>query len=538
MQGILGNRKMSALGSRVAVENSKISFQSEFKFFTKFIKKVAFVMSEKKERIKRRREIINKRLHEKAVIAGETNKEVAAIENSSSDDEVLKSDQQIAESVSQLQRKKENHTRDVTSTRVKVNKEESLRRICHEIKRREIIEKARDGGKQENICDSAGIETNWDDITHNEDIRNVHNTMKKIKETYDDIIEKKNSLLEDFLCQLKQQDHTYLESLRNQTDTINHARELSTKQISAIKAFSDQELKSINEAFRDDRRNLINDHSAHLKSLADKKRSLIEQSVKTLELRNLDREKKIGNAYDEVNKEYNALREKLQDQVVQLEREWSISRGLHMVSADQIEYDHREIETKNFESEQRIKKNKKRIVQFKENLNKELDRSKTTEKKDRKKNDCLELDCRRLEGQYQNLLSKLHRFELSEDQKYYSALAMHKEELTLFSSLISNTRIDIKDIFSGQTPSIDENKKYWDSSTMSYVEGRKSQKENETFSWSQLENVVVKYHDLLEKRASASHNVDQVSRHNHNLESELSTNLNDDINKSLIVPPL
>lgn len=516
-------------------------------------------MPDKEERIKRRREIIQKRCSEKVTKGDQINKEVTANDCESVgkplDHEHLKSEQQIAESVSQLRRRKENHIQDVSSTRIKVNHEESSRRIQHEHKRSEIIEKAKAGQKLN--AEDVLIEIDWDTLDQDAiDLKEIHDTMKKIKSNYDEILAEKDSLIDDFREELKQQDQLYLDGLRSQERTIDHTREMTTKQISAIKAFGDDELKAIDEAFEEDRRILINEQSAHLKSLGDKKRSAVKESLQTVDTRKDDNEKDILNAHDAVNAEYNTLRNKLQDQVAQLEREWSVSRGLYLVSTDQIEYDHREIETRNSESELKIKRSKKRIVQFKEELNRELDRTRSTEEKEGKKNNSLELDCRRLEGQYQNLLSKLHRFEVSEDQKYFSALSMHKEEATMLLNRIRNVRDQMMELFAvhahdaGSEESDereigtirtnigkDEAPTNGEEKTGLEIDPEEGSQQ-QTFSWSQLESVIVKYHELLEKRTSTLHNVSQVSIQNATLQSDLDASLKDDINKALIVPPL
>ncbi len=497
-------------------------------------------MSAREDRIRRRREIIQKRCSENATKGDQDDKDSTTSESieKDSNNECLKSEQQIAESLSQLKRRKDNHIQDATSIRVKVDREENVRRIERESYRSKINEKAKAVLKQ-NLNIDGSTKIDWDALDPGTvELKEIYNNMEKIKNNYDEILAEKDCLIEEFRLELKQQDQLYLESLKNQEETIDRTREMTSKQISAIKTFCDDELKAIDESFQEDRRHLIQEHAAHLKSLAAKKRSAADESLRAASDRKDEKEKKILDAHDAVNAEYNALRDKLQDQVAQLEREWSVSRGLYLVSADQIDYDHREIETKNSESEQKIKRNKKRIIQFKEELNRELDKTKTTEQKETKKNDSLELDCRRLEGQYRNLLSKLHRFEVSEDQKYYSALSMHKEEATTLSDRIRKVKDEIMGLFdvrytesAGETlSSIDEK----NDPAIDCSGGDTKQQ----FSWDQLENIIVRYHDLLEKRTRTLKNVSHISEQNSSLERQLDANLKDDINKSLIVPPL
>jgi hypothetical protein len=499
-------------------------------------------MSSKEERIERRREIIQKRYYENYTNEHQCNEEASVNESEgkSLDHERLLSEQQIAESLSQLHRRKDDHIKDTKSIREEVDGDENARRTQYEKERSKLIEKAKCGG----LNDGVSIEIVWD-ISEDETttrMRELHEKMEEIKKNYNDILAEKDSLIDDFEDKLKHQDQIYLEGLRKQEHTIDLTQKMAKKQISAIKKFCDDELKAIEEAFQEDRRILINEQTIHLKSLADKKREAVKGSLQTMQSRKQEKDRKILNTYDSVNEEYNALRNKLQDQVSKLEREWSVSRGLHVVSADQIEYDHREIETKNSESEQKIKRNKKRIVQFKEELNRELERTRTTEKKERKKNDSLELDCRRLEGQYRNLLSKLHRFEVCEGQKYFSALSMHREEASMLSIRIRDVRDEIMGLLSengsNENKLVQSNENEIMISTSCVDENAgDGDADLDSLPWSQLESAIVKYHGLLEKYTSTIHTVSQISNQNAALQRELDASLNDDIKKSLIVPP-
>ena len=151
------------------------------------------------------------------------------------------------------------------------------------------------------------------------------------------------------------------------------------------------------------------------------------------------------------------------------------------------------------------------------------------------------------------MLSKLHRFEVSEDQKYFSALSMHKEEATMLLNRIRNVRDQMMELFAvhahdagseesdereiGPTIGKDEAPTNGEEKTGLEIDPEEGSQQ-QSFSWLQLESVIVKYHELLEKRTSTPHNVSQVSIQNATLQSDLDASLKDDINKALIVPPL
>ena len=405
------------------------------------------MMSEKEERIKRRRETIQKRRDNAGKVKADNSETTNSVTSPSSGHEHLKSEQQIVESISHLRRRKESLFKELSSIRIDVDSRENSHRIECESRRNDILKQTKEGIDIGND-DIAALSKH--DKQDSDDIKETHETMEMIRKKYNAILDNKDIVIEVFKKKLRDHDHDYLETLKKHESIIDNIRDLTMDQISVMQKLRVDELKSIDEAFREDRRALIEEHSINLKTLMEKKESIVVSSLDSIQNRMDEKEKRILQAHDTVSKEYNDLRDKLQEQVTQLEREWSVSRGLYSVSIDQIEYDHREIQSKNTESENRIKKSKKRIVQFKEELNRELDRTRTAEEEDSKKNSSFEMDCRRLEGQYRNLLSKLHRFELLEDQKFSSALSMHKEEAKSLTGRIEQVRNTTIDMFFDQ----------------------------------------------------------------------------------------
>ena len=66
-----------------------------------------------------------------------------------------------------------------------------------------------------------------------------------------------------------------------------------------------------------------------------------------------------------------------------------------------------------------------------------MEQARPTEEKDTWTNGSLEEDRQRLEDQFQNLLMKLNRFDLLQEQMFTAALAMHTKEA---ATLLQNTR--------------------------------------------------------------------------------------------------
>jgi len=362
---------------------------------------------------------------------------------------LFQSEQQIVESLSQLERCMENQSKDVTAIQIKLGREESAIRAKNELSQSEILKQV-EGNDDNEVREEHLIETIWDEIQAlfpKTDVREIHDALENAKLKFEHLLQKKDGMIDILSGGLQEQDLVFLETVRNQEISADSMRALMDNQMLSIQRLSRDELRSVEEMFEEDRCTLLEEHSSEMRSLVQKKRLEEMASLNAMQKRVDEKTENAAKTHDEVTEEYNSLKNKLQEQVSQLERDWSVSRGLYALSSDQIEYDHREVETRNIENEIKIKKSKKRIVQIKGDLKKELEQARSSEEKDKRKNGGLEIDCHRLEGQFQNLLTKLYRFDRLQEQTFSAALAMHKEEAGISSRKIQDTQDAIEEVF-------------------------------------------------------------------------------------------
>jgi len=271
-------------------------------------------------------------------------------------------------------------------------------------------------------------------------VREIHESLETAKLKCEAILQKKNGMVDMLRDGLREQDRVFLETVKEQENMSDSLRALMDNHMSSAQGLCRDELITIEEAFEKDRCTLVEEQSSEISASIEKKKNEETNSLNAMQKRMDEKIENAAKTHDEVTADYNALRNKLQDQVSQLERDWSVSRVLYTVSSDQIEYDNRAVETKNTENETRIKKSKKRIVQVKEDLKQELEQARSTEEKDTRTNGGLEVDCQRLESQFQNLLMKLNRFDLLQEQMFSAALAMHTEEAATLLQKTRNTQ--------------------------------------------------------------------------------------------------
>ncbi len=278
-------------------------------------------MGEKEERIKQRREVIHRRYYG---TENETDNPASSHEKTDANFEQLKSEQQVVESVSHLQRRKKDQIDSITSFRVSADTAEGALRIEHEITRKNylsIIKK-----EHEHI---QYPRSSWESVSDENDLIRCHEIIEGIKHEYEEIIARKDDLIERFKERLIKQDDLYIECLRQHEVVTNRVREQSTTELEAMVALYKNELKSIDETFQETRRNMLSNGTETLTSLSQKKSTDAKGHLNDMYRRKEEKEDNILQTHDAMTADFNGLRTRLQRQVTDLEQQLSVSKGMY-----------------------------------------------------------------------------------------------------------------------------------------------------------------------------------------------------------------
>lgn len=469
-------------------------------------------MSTREERIQKRREIIQERCA-KAVNNDEVNNEVTLEDSGSSTNEEipLHGEKQLNQSLSLMKLTNNTHVQEITNIQLEQEKAEHQLRKNYSKERQEVSRLASEAKSllKQDLFENLTI-------SPNDDVNVVYSRLEASRKDCQSNMESFSNVVNQLHAILRCQEQQYIDTVKQQENFADTMRNLMSAQLSSLETLAKDELLAIEEMYEADRQSLIEKHRSQLDAMIRDKNDFEQQELLHVSTAAEERSLATSKVHDEVNKEYNALRDKLQNEVYELEREWSVSKGLYSVSADQIEYDNREVGTRNKESEQRIKKNKKRIVQIKEELKRCLEDARVSEDRDKKLNESMELDCRRLEKQFQNLMNKLHRFELLQEEKFKAASVMHAEEAATLTDRIERAWVSTETKLFNSLPSSD-----------TLENGHRSK----------LLKMLETYHSLLEKRSEVSHKVTKAENQNSQLQRNLDNLYNDENVNSLLMPP-
>ena len=402
-------------------------------------------MNEKEERKRIRRERVHRRLDKKSGKAvrlspiGET-EHTKTIEKG-------KSELQVQESLGFLVKKKQDAIRTVTQFRVNDLNHENKRRLLEQksqVERSKLAQSLKDNVH----ADIMRTETSWEELTQINNAMDLFQGMEQAKQGHVHVSNKMDEFIEVLRQQLIGKEEDYLLNLTHQSDVTTQLQVAMDNVKMELQNNYLNELKSIQETFVDERANKVQTHLKALNDLVDKKTLLLANSLKGLVMRRDEKLNIIKQNQDETASTINDLKASLHAHVNSLEIDLAISKSMYHTNSDQLEYNLRATAARISENEDKIMKRKKKIIQFKEELNKDLKVSKEIDLKERRKNVSLNQDCSRLEGQYNNLLSKLYRFEMVEGQKYTAALAMHQDEINQLSNQILDTQREVSSHFS------------------------------------------------------------------------------------------
>ena len=490
-----------------------------------------------------------------------------------------KSQQRIVDSMSVLGQKKSDGLLNITKVRVAVEHRENQRRMKEE-QHRHCRMQILDQASEESAANRQGIFNGWDALGEIRVPQELHQMIERQKIKCSQLLDQKIAIVKSFRAQHKEKDEDYTNALKEQAKEIDVLKEIMEANLTTLKESYGQELAIIEESFVQDRNELIEANRKGLIGLSNKKSSMEEAHMAEKQYRRERSQEKEKEAQLLGDEGYNNLKHKLEAEVRDLECKLEEARTTYNLNTDKQEYKLRILVDRKEQHEDIIKKNKKRLLKSKEELNKAMEKYSTNEAQDQRKNEGLERDCQRLDKQCHGLHSKFRRFEMADEQKYAALLEMHMEEVSTLASRIQTAEGLINKLIldaggtafnsSGEdmaemTPGCNYEKAFMANLKNPSIEVSSDTSDEEKFvntsfsdqsanerlvemsniitdqtfeSWRRLETMLTKYNELLERRKSLAEKVGVITEQNTQLEVTLDRCLSDKINEELIIPPL
>jgi|EP00953_Heterococcus_sp_UTEX-ZZ885_P009480 dynein regulatry complex protein 1 len=249
-------------------------------------------------------------------------------------------DQQVADSLSHLDKKKSTGIDAVTAVRVSADDRETQRRMSEEHGRQERLQRLQEeavrSGKQ-----NAAVEMRWAELLEQNMPQELHRDIEDQKSACAEIISSKDGLIADFQTQLKAKDEEYVKSLKQQADDVTELLHRMRTEFKEISEEYEVELEAIEESFLQERELQLASNKAQIDALFDKRREMELGFMESKQQRQEQYQQEIEDLLTRDGEEYNKLKVKLETDIQTLEQQLEEMRATYQLNTEKLEYNYR-----------------------------------------------------------------------------------------------------------------------------------------------------------------------------------------------------
>lgn len=361
--------------------------------------------------------------------------------NASKDDETRKSkqhvseaqrmsrgQQQVADSLNRLDRRKLAGIQQVTGVRVQADDLENRRRIEEETRRHARVEKL----QQEAIhsgAQNAAVEMRWSDLFEFSMPQELHRELEAQNRSCAEIIASKDAVIREFQAQLKAKDEEYVMALKVQAEDVEKLIERMGQQYRDMQDEYEMELEQMEDAFLKERDELIAGNKLEIDSLFERRREMEMVYMEAKQARDEQYLKEIEDLRVRDAEDYNELKIKLETNIQTLEQQLEEMRATYQLNTEKLEYNYRVLTERDMENSATLSQQKRKLARLKDALSSLISKYNQTDARDRHQNQELTEEYRRITKQYKDLQKKYAHFETSDSNKYDEVWAMHEADV-------------------------------------------------------------------------------------------------------------
>ena len=334
---------------------------------------------------------------------------------------------QIAESIIHLDRRRFIGMQDITSIRVTTDEIESKRRVQDENLRRDRLVKLQSEAFS-NAKANAAIEMKWAELLDKEIPQELHHEIQTQMASCNSVIRSKDELISEFQRQLRSKDEEYVRTLRQQSEDIETLLQKIRKEFKELQSDYDRELDAIEDAYLEERERIINEHTSEIDSLFETRRSKETQYKENKQKREEMYQKEMDVLMAKGSDQYTKLKIELELNIQTLKEQLQEIKATYQLNTEKLDYNYRVLTDLDVEKHTELSKYKKRLTKLKDQLNGFVSKYNELESTEKKVNDDLTEDYRRLTRKYKDLQTKFRHFEVSDTQKFEEVWDMHEEE--------------------------------------------------------------------------------------------------------------
>ncbi|CAM9565011.1 unnamed protein product [Ectocarpus sp. 4 AP-2014] len=329
------------------------------------------------------------------------------LDTSKNDDETAAcslSQQQVADSLGHLDKKKGRGIDAVTAVRVSADDRETQRRMAEEHARQERLQRLQEeavrSGKQ-----NAAVEMRWAELLDENMPQELHKSIEEQKASCAEIVASKAEDVEELL-----------ERMRTEFRELQEEYEV--------------ELEAVEEVFLQEREGLLAANKAEVDVLFEKRREMELSYMESKQKRQEQYQAEIEALLTRDGEEHTKLKIKLETDIQQtLEQQLEEMRATYQLNTEKLEYNYRVLTERDMENSATLSHQKRKLTKLKDALSGLVQRYQETDTRDKKRNEELTEEFRRITKQYNDMQAKFRHFEISDNNRYEQVWSMHREEV-------------------------------------------------------------------------------------------------------------
>jgi dynein regulatory complex protein 1 len=344
-------------------------------------------------------------------------------------EEVSLGKQQVGTSTAILERLRTETSDELTDIRVRFDDHENQRRIVEENNRLDRYEalqiEAVTSGRK-----NAAIEMKWADLLNMDIPQELNDQLQFQVNACNQIIESKDRRIRDFQTELKNKDEEYIKMLKQQSFDITSIIGKMRDQYHTLRRHYEQQLEQIEEAFEQERGDVLGNNKAEVEALFEKRRHMEEMEF--LERRQ-ERQKGFEHQIEELRTtnadDYNKTKISLEKGIQELEQHLEKMMSTYLLNREKLDYNLQVLQERNKEHTAIQSSYKNRLNRLRESLNNLMSRYHALDQKYKHSNMELTEEYKRLTRQFKDLQEKFHHFEQADEKKFREVWEMNEGEV-------------------------------------------------------------------------------------------------------------
>ncbi|CAM9701106.1 unnamed protein product, partial [Laminaria digitata] len=329
---------------------------------------------------------------------------------------------QVADSLGHLDKKKGRGIDAVTAVRVSADDRETQRRMAEEHARQERLqhlqEEAVRSGKQ-----NAAVEMRWAELLDENMPQELHRHIEEQKTACSEIVASKDALVNDFQVQLKVKDEEYVKALKQQAEDVEELLERMRNEFKELQEEYEIELEAVEDVFLQEREALLGSNKAEVDALFERRREMELTYMESKQKRQDQYQAEIEALLTRDGEEHTKLKIKLETDIQTLEQQLEEMRATYQLNTEKLEYNYRVLTERDMENSATLSHQKRKLSKLKDALSGLVQRYQETDARDKKRNEELTEEFRRITKQYNDMQAKFRHFEVADNSRYDQVFA-------------------------------------------------------------------------------------------------------------------